>query len=254
MSQQNTVPTKKSPASAPTSSANAPASTKQDNASSAASGNFVDELDPAIGPSPGQDGFGGLSLFGLCAVLVLIFGTVVVFTETFKKKPTSEQAEVPRLAHAVQEVQGWRRGNYIAAAIMVAMFALILFALMGYRRVRAERARQMDTVYWGLTISSFVALVLFILYRRRERKRSAMRKQMKMLSKNPPKQKILIVWGLFALIVIGLLWYRRRLHARRLERKKKKKLKQLQAGIAATTTTDTETKNAKEPANKHSVM
>ncbi len=161
------------------------------------------------------------AIVGPLAFLLLLGAVLYTFTEYYRSSQNAlSEKEVPKLTHVVDEVQGWRRMNYVAAAVMLLMFAVIVVGMMWYRRVRAERARQLDSVYWGLCLSSLASVPIFVLYRRRRRRQDEVRRQMKALAKNPPKTRLFVIWGAILLLVSGLVWYRRRAHARHLARKK----------------------------------
>ncbi len=155
---------------------------------------------------------------------LLLLGTLVyTFKEWYlKTQATEDQQAIPRLAHAVEEVQGWRRANYLAAGVMLATFAMIVLGMMWYRRVRAERAGYHESVYWGMSGASLLCLVFFILWRRKMRRHDAIKRQMKLLGKKSSKTKIMVTWGFILVILIGLIWYRRSVHLRRLAKKNEK--------------------------------
>ena len=159
--------------------------------------------------------------FGLFILLGMLAYSVKGYYEKSQDTGVDEEA-IPRLAHVVWEIQGWRRSNYLAAGVMLVTFSMLVLGMMWYRRVRAERAGRHENIYWGLSAASVVCLVFFILYRRRMRNIRSVRDQMKFVAKNPSKARLYVTWGLIVTLLIGLIWYRRRIHARRLAKKQEK--------------------------------
>ncbi len=158
----------------------------------------------------------------MAIILVVLFGGLTyVFTDWYRKKELRiESQDTPHLAHAVNEVQGWRRANMLAVFIMFITGAGVMLGAVFYRRFRAERARTLDGTYWFLATMSIVSGFLYFIYRIRQRRRKALRKAMEYAAKNPSRLKHKIIGGLLIILIIGLLWYRRRMHALRVKRKK----------------------------------
>ncbi len=154
-------------------------------------------------------------------VTVLLGGLTYLFIDWYRKKELRiEAADVPRLVHVVQEVQGWRKVNYISAFIMFLTGAAVMLAAVFYRRYRAEKARRHDGVFWFMSTSSILSGVLFVLYRIRARRRKALRKALEYAARHPSRLKHKIVGALLFFLVFGLLWYRRRIHALHIKKKK----------------------------------
>ena len=161
-------------------------------------------------------------------VLIVCLGAFTWMATDYwtKKEAQLQESELPRLAHRVDEFQGWRRPNLVGFVIMTFFGAGVVMIIGYYRRVRAEKARRHDSVFWFLSSSSLLSLAVFILYRRRERRRSAARKAMKYAARHPSRIKHYFVGTCLVLIVLGLLYYRRRMHAKHMAKRKIKAIKQ----------------------------
>ncbi len=116
---------------------------------------------------------------------------------------------LPRLVHVVEEVQPWGKGNFVAAGIMTLTGAGIILGLISYRRVRAERAAQLDATFWLLCVMSITSGVFYTVYRMRQRRRAAARRALRNVLRNPSRLKEIIVYSSLAVLVVGLILYRR---------------------------------------------
>ena len=172
------------------------------------------------GSQPSQTSGSRAAIF-VVFVLSMLGGVTYMFVDWYRKRELKLEAmETPRLVHAVDEVQGWRKANYIAVVIMAFTGAGVMLAAVFFRRYRAEKARNLDSTYWGLAISSIFTLGLYILYRIRQRRRKALRKALEYAAKHPSRLKHKIIGALLVIFTVGLLWYRRRVHALHIKRKK----------------------------------
>ncbi len=135
------------------------------------------------------------------------------------------ETDVPRLAHVVEEIQPWKEANYIAAGVMLMTFFAMVLGMITYRRVRAQRARQLDPTFWFLCAMSVLSGILFVLYRMRERKRHRARQAVRGMT-TPSRISEVALFASLLLLMVGLLLYRRYTHslhvAARRRRKKSK--------------------------------
>ncbi len=155
-------------------------------------------------------------------VIVILFGGLTyLFVDWYRRKELRIEAQdVPRLAHVVNELQGWRKVNIISFFIMFLTGAAVMLSAVFYRRFRAEKARRHDGVFWTLSSMSILSGFLFILYSIRRRRRKALRKAMEYAAKHPSRLKHKILAVLLFVVVVGLLWYRRRIHRMHVQKKK----------------------------------
>ncbi len=134
----------------------------------------------------------------------------------------------PRLAHVVNEVQGFRKVNLIGLGVMVLTGTGLLGTMVLYRRQRVQLARRHDAVFWMLSSWSLALGVVFTLQRWRRRRQLALARSYRQFWRTPEK---ILTYLTFSLPVIPLacfaflLWYRRQQHLRHLQRKHERKMK-----------------------------
>ena len=158
----------------------------------------------------------------LPAVLVLCLGVGVAKyfkdQEQLIREPTLNQ---PRLAHVVGEYQGTRRINLIGGAVMVLTGLGGMLSMMVYRRVRIEKARQHDSMFWFLASMSLFFGCIFTLWRWRRRRQDAVRNtiaQMAKTTNDMTKYSAYTIPAIPAAMFLYLLYFRNKkhnIHARR---------------------------------------
>ena len=161
-------------------------------------------------------------IFGIMFLLCL--GSLVYISlENYKKRQSRvEQEDLPRLAHAVQEVQGWRGANVIALLVMLATGMAIILALSTYRKARVERARKHESTFWFLCGTALLCGVTYLLHRYKERRRGALRREFRRVARSPNLVRRYAIGATIIVMLAALIWYRRNAHKIHLARKKRK--------------------------------
>jgi len=175
-------------------------------------GNVIDQAMD----DPRQLGSSNLGIYFMAGVVFLAIG---VGFHTYQEMH-SHAMKPPKLAHVVQEYQGWRKPNMLAFGVTVVMGLIIVGSLNVYRRMRAERARGLDSTYWGLVTFTGFMFVAWIFKRKRARERNALMRAMKAAGKNQTYLKEKLIFAAVVLLSSWLLWYRRKMHLRHLAKKK----------------------------------
>ena len=151
--------------------------------------------------------------------LAFFLGVVYGAVETWKTRTMIQaQKEVPRLAHVVQETQGFRRINYIGLIIMVLSGACVLMGMMGYRMLRASRARRHDSMFYFLATLSVGLGIFYLASCVRRRKESSFKRALRSVRYERRFVDYLPVLLIFSFV--GMLIYRRYSHQVHMKRKR----------------------------------
>ena len=171
----------------------------------------------------------------LPAVLVLCLGVGVAKyfkdQEQLIREPTLNQ---PRLAHVVGEYQGTRRINLIGGAVMVLTGLGGMLSMMVYRRVRIEKARQHDSMFWFLAMMSLFFGCIFTIWRWRRRRQDAVRSALDAMARstnNMTRYSAFTVPAIPIVMFLYLLYYRNQKHKTHARRRKARNIHHDKADI-----------------------
>ena len=187
----------------------------------------------ASGEQGGHPGFRAKQF--IPAVLVICLGVGVAKyindQEQLIRDPTIDQ---PRLAHVVGEYQGTRRINLIGGAVMVLTGLGGMLAMMVYRRVRIEKARLHDSMFWFLAMMSLFFGCIFTIWRWRRRRQDAVRSALDAMARstnNMTRYSAFTVPAIPIVMFLYLLYYRNQKHKTHARRRKARNIHHDKADI-----------------------
>jgi len=152
----------------------------------------------------------------------LFFLVAFGFITTYRAHYEHEVA-APRLAHVVQEYQGWRKPNIIAFVLTVVVGIGIAGSLTCYRHMRAERARALDNTFWGMVMASVVMTAMWVFQRKRARDRNALERAYRAAAKNRGYSREIGIAVTLILMAVYLVYHRRQAHLRHVNKRKRAK-------------------------------
>lgn len=154
-------------------------------------------------------------------MMLLLGGAFLYVIESWKwSQEQRAMGSIPRLAHVVEETQGFRKPNLLGLGIMFLSSAFILFGTVYFRRYRHVMAKKHDTVFWMLSALACFFTTVFLFHGYRRRRETATRALARKMSSKTSYAPY-YAGGSFLATLLGLLWYRRRKHIQHVKRRKR---------------------------------